>query len=208
MNMKKLAACWMLLLPFLNTGAKGDDILPKTPEGWKYERLAFPLSFAPDIAYKGYEELRFAPGMFNAKSDTYFTYIFAMNLADLHQIDATFLKNLLTKYYRGLCQTVWGEDKPKPDFSSITVDIKASGSQDKMNHFEATIHMIDAFVTRKPLRLKLDIQTLVDAANSRTLIFAKASPKPKDHNVWKLLRSFVFAKPLPTAPKSLNSDGK
>ena len=36
-------------------------LLPPTPENWRFERLEFPLSFAPELKLKGYEELRFAP---------------------------------------------------------------------------------------------------------------------------------------------------
>ncbi len=208
MTSRKWAACGIVVLLLLVPMARADDILPKTPEEWKYERIDFPLSFAPDITYAGFEELRFAPGMFNAKSETYFTYIFAMKLDGIHNVDAALLKDLLTKYYRGLCRAVWGEDEEKPDFSSITADVTTGETLGKVYHFKATIPMIDAFVTRKPVRLQLDIQTHVDTANNHTLIVAQVSPKLKDHNVWKVLRSFTFANESSAKPKLPTGDGK
>ena len=37
-----------------------DELLPSTPEGWQYERIDFPLAFAPELDYEGFEELRVA----------------------------------------------------------------------------------------------------------------------------------------------------
>lgn len=42
-----------------------DFTLP-IPEGWRTETIPFPLEFAPELSYEGYEELRFSPGMFKA----------------------------------------------------------------------------------------------------------------------------------------------
>ncbi len=38
------------------------------PQEWEFEYLEFPLAFAPDLEYNGFEELRFAPGMFDTAS--------------------------------------------------------------------------------------------------------------------------------------------
>ncbi len=191
MTLAKWATSFLVMLTLSAPIVLADEILPKTPEDWKYERIEFPLTFAPDISHKGFEELRFAPGMFNAKSETYFTYIFALQLEGQHKVDAEFLKDLLTKYYRGLCSTVWGDDDNKPDFSTITVEVTADDSNMRARRFKAKINMIDAFVTRKPLILHVDIQFIIDSANKRTRLFAQASPKPTDHKIWKLLRTFA-----------------
>ena len=57
-----------LLVAALPAQEAAAPILPPAPEGWRHERLAFPLDFAPDIELEGYEELRFAPGMFDPGS--------------------------------------------------------------------------------------------------------------------------------------------
>src|SRR6187431_1090728 len=87
------------------------ELLPQTPADWRFERIDFPLSFAPELKYKGFEELRFAPGMFKPDSDTYFTYIFAMKITDEVALDAAALQALLETYFRGLCRTVAKEKK-------------------------------------------------------------------------------------------------
>jgi len=37
------------------------------PQGWRSEVIRFPLDFAPSLAHRGYEDLRFPPGMFDPK---------------------------------------------------------------------------------------------------------------------------------------------
>ena len=42
-----------------------------TPPRWRTETIPFPLEFAPELAYVGLEELRFAPGMFKAGAEDF-----------------------------------------------------------------------------------------------------------------------------------------
>ena len=46
------------------------------PEGWVAERFPIPIDFAPQIPYKGVEDIRFSPGWGNAFTDEYWTYCF------------------------------------------------------------------------------------------------------------------------------------
>ena len=50
--------------------------IQSTLETWKYEKLELPLNFAPNLPYQGFEELKFAPGMFKPNTNDYFSYIF------------------------------------------------------------------------------------------------------------------------------------
>jgi hypothetical protein len=56
--------------------AKQPQVAWPVPSGWRTETIAFPLDFAPSIAYHGEEQIRFAPGMFNAAAPDYFSYVF------------------------------------------------------------------------------------------------------------------------------------
>src|SRR6185295_3732816 len=46
------------------------------PKDWAVERFPIPISFAPQIPYKGVEDIRFTPGWGNVKSDEYWSYAF------------------------------------------------------------------------------------------------------------------------------------
>ena len=166
----------------------GSELLPETPPDWRFERLDFPLAFAPELKFDGFEELRFAPGMFNAKSDTYFTYIFALKITNDVTIDAAKLKSLLETYYRGLCRTVAAGTDFDIDVSKISATVRKDGEGDRGSRpFRVTLDSFDPFVTGKPLKLNLEI-LVVDKSRTDHRIFAAVSPKPLESPVWKLLR--------------------
>jgi hypothetical protein len=165
------------------------EMMLPTPADWRFERIDFPLSFAPELKYQGFEELRFAPGMFNAESETYFTYIFAMKITDDAALDAAELKSLLETYFRGLCRTVAKEKKFDVDVSKISAQVQADQSKAQTaRHFRAAVESFDPFVTGKPLTLNLEM-IVIDAGRTDHRIFAAISPKPIDSPIWKLLRT-------------------
>ncbi len=164
------------------------ELLPETLPDWRYERIDFPLPFAPELKYDGFEELSFAPGMFNAQSDTYFTYIFAIKITNDVTIDAGLLKSFLQTYYRGLCRTVAEGTDFDIDVSKITAVVREDHYEAQhARHFSATLESFDPFVTGKPLTLHLQMLA-IESSPTDHRIFAAVSPKPAEAPVWKLLR--------------------
>ena len=165
------------------------ELLPEAPADWRFERIDFPLSFAPDISLTGFEELRFAPGMFKPDSDTYFTYVFAMKITDDFILDIMGLHSLLETYFRGLCRTVAAEKKFDIDTSKIRAQIRADQPDaPKVRNFSGSVASYDPFVTGKPLTLNFEM-IVIDMSLKDHRIFAAISPKPVDSPIWKLLRT-------------------
>lgn len=163
-------------------------LLPPALPEWRFERIDFPLPFAPALEYKGFEELAFSPGMFTPKSDTFFTYVFAMKIESDVTVDAAFLKNLLTEYFRGLCRTVSKQSQFEIDPSKITGTVTADDDDGRRGRrFRATLNSFDPFVTGEPLTLHLELVALKLATHDNR-IYASVSPKPSDHAVWNVLR--------------------
>ena len=168
--------------------ASKSELLPKTPPDWRYERIDFPLSFAPELNYDGFEELSFAPGMFDAESDTYFTYIFVMKITNDVSFDAKLLKSLLETYFRGLCRTVAEGTDFDIDVSKISATVHEDHYETKSSrHFTVTLDSYDPFVTGKPLKLRLEM-LVVEIKRNDHRIFAAVSPKSVATPVWKVLR--------------------
>lgn len=77
-----------------------------TPKGWGKETIALPPSFAPDVKWKGTEELRFAPDWMKAESKTFFSYALLFWLPDDQKVDSKTMEAELLAYYRGLAKAV------------------------------------------------------------------------------------------------------
>ncbi len=172
------------------------DVDPYTltaPEGWRSERLPFPLSFAPDLDYKGHENLRFAPGMFKPEMADYFSYAFVLWIDGKMSFEPESLEKDLLKYYRGLCGSVARSRKLDLDLSRIAVKVKKQDQKGKLGgedaeFLHAQIDWYDPFVTGKPLSLHLEIWGRTADAGKRSCLFAIVSPKEKTAAVWETLR--------------------
>lgn len=163
------------------------------PEGWRPERMAFPLGFAKDLEYKGSEDLRFSPGMFQADAADYFSYAFVMWIDGKMSFEARSLEQDLLKYYKGLCGSVAKGKKLDLDLSKIVVEVtkqeeKGTLGGEATELLHARIDWYDPFVTGKPLTLHLELWGRVADAGKKSCLFAIASPKEKTAPVWDALR--------------------
>ena len=178
----------LLLLTAFGEPAAKSELLPELPPDWRFERIDFPLPFAPELNYEGFEELGFAPGMFNAKSDTYFTYIFAMKITNDVSFDVKLLKSLLETYFRGLCRTVAEGTDFDIDVSKISATVREDHYEaPRTRHFTVMLDSYDPFVTGKKLKLRLEM-LVVERNRNDHRIFAAVSPMPADSPVWRVLR--------------------
>lgn len=152
---------------------------PVSLEGWRSERIELPPAFAPELP-GGEELLLFAPGMFDAQAEDYWSYAFVMRI-DEEEIDAARLTELLELYYDGLLQAVARS-------SSDTANYVDDPAQVKVEHvspgsFEANIHLIDSFVTFQPIDVRLLVES-EPGSPSGTFMRIQASPQ---HAVWRQL---------------------
>jgi hypothetical protein len=71
------------------------------PKEWAIERFLIPIGFAPQIPYKGVEDIRFAPGWAKVKSEDYWSYAFLWYLDGDVNMDCKILESNLKAYYTG-----------------------------------------------------------------------------------------------------------
>src|SRR5687767_10412786 len=82
---------------------------PPLPDGWRREVIPFPLEFAPKVADRGVEELRFAPDFFKPEAPTFWSYTFVWLLDDVPAPDQGWLERALVVYFSGLADAVGGK---------------------------------------------------------------------------------------------------
>ena len=115
-----------------------------TPDGWRREIIPFPLDFAPTLAHRGVEELRFAPGFFDPHAGGYWSYAFVWRLDDAAPLAGDALAAELTAYFRGLVAAV------KKELAVDAIAVRATPAGDG---FALTAHVLDAFGTGAPVDL-------------------------------------------------------
>lgn len=149
-----------------------------TPEGWRTETIPFPLGFAPELAYRGVEELRFAPRFFDPKAETYFSYSFVWLLEDAPALDAERVAHDLDVYFTGLARAV-APAKFDPDAHDARVETSADGA------FRGIVHTVDAFGDGRALTLAVAGEPVSCGAHKGILL--SLSPRPAGDPVWTAL---------------------
>lgn len=163
-----------------------------TLTGWRSERLAFPLEFAPSLPYKGFEELRFAPGMFDPKSDTYFTYVFFWWVEGNIEPTREQLEKELVVYFRGLSDTV-GPARTLPiatnPVSARVHQVMAFGrpQTDTSPRYRAVVQTPDPFNGGAMVTLNIEISSQYCDAAKHTCVFFCVSPQPYERDEWDTL---------------------
>ena len=172
--------------------------LLKGPASWAFERFDLPPSFAPTIPYNGVEELRFAPGMFNKDTATYFAYAFIAQLDNVIAISQNDISDYLVKYYRGLCSSVAKDRKLVADTTRVTATIaKNKGLPANETIYNASVHVFGVFADGAPVKLNMEVKVLVNTVARKTYLIFITSPREKTDPVWKKLYEIQRAFTIP-----------
>jgi pimeloyl-ACP methyl ester carboxylesterase len=160
-----------------------------TPKGWEVERFPIPISFAPQIPYRGVEDVRFAPGWGDEKSPQYWSYAYLWWLEDDPKIDAAALEKHLTAYYEGLVgSNVTVRNIPADKVVATRVQLKSTRvDPDDAATYQGTVTMLD-YMAQRPVTLHCRVGVRRCEAAGRTVVFFELSPQPLEHAVWNDLR--------------------
>ncbi|MBI5394385.1 MAG: hypothetical protein HZA91_03720 [Verrucomicrobia bacterium] len=182
------ALLFALLAPLHAVGPEHPTIL-KEPADWRFEGMAIPPGFAPDIKLTGTEEIRFAPGMFDTRSSNYFTYVVVIMADGAPELGAADLKDFLEKYYRGLSIAVGRGKGLSPDPAQMkTVVNPAPPGPDAKQSFAAEVVFFDSFTDGRKISLNVEALVVPRPASKQTCLILMVSPSSKDAAVWQTLR--------------------
>ena len=180
----------ILVLAGLSTWAEDGAEIPfslPTPDGWRTETIPFPLGFAPELDYTGLEELRFAPGMFTAGAEDYWSYAFVWWIPLGTDPGVERLQADLEAYFFGLTRVVArsnGFDPGNPTYEARLSRIDGT----EPARLRGRVLTFDAFAARKAVELNVRVDNVpCETEGQRALVFL-LSPQPEDHAVWLSLQ--------------------
>jgi len=188
--MKKILATLIFIvsLSLAATAQQATPQLLKEPAAWTFERFTLPPSFAPNFPYKGAEELRFSPGMFNKDSTDYFTYAFVAQLDNTTTISQNDIANYLLDYFKALCSSTANARELVVDTSKITVALeKKKGTPNNEVIYTALLHVFGVFADGAPVQLNMEVKVLMNITAKKAYLLFIASPHEKSDEVWKEL---------------------
>ncbi|BAO77311.1 hypothetical protein [Winogradskyella sp. PG-2] len=158
---------------------------------WLKEVIKFPLSFAQDINYEGYEDLRFAKNWSKPEGTEFFTYAFVwnINLKDMPTIEM--IETNMKLYYDGLMEAVNKErgfvvPKTQVEFKKLENKSESPGFRGKMK-----VH--DSFFTREIIDLYVTIETSYCSEQDKYLMFFRISSLDFKNEIWNELNTISLA---------------
>jgi hypothetical protein len=160
------------------------------PQEWRTELMAVPIDFAPQIPYKGVEDLRFAPGWGDATKEDYWSYCFLWHLDGEVKLNNEKLQQHLKDYYSGLVgRNIPRRNIPKEKLvPTIATIIKNQHTKGDEATFSGTISMLD-YMEQKPMVLNCVIHVKTCPGPSKTLVFFELSPKSTSEKIWQDMNS-------------------
>ena len=164
---------------------KKDFNLLEADSAWGQEIFYFPISFAPDLNYKGFEDARFPKGWGNTESDEFWSYTFAWSIDLNTTLTEKDLQNDLQIYFDGLSNVV-NKDKGK-ELPKTIAQLHKKPSTNNQTQYKGTVDIYDAFKTKKPLKLNVVIEKYDCLEDNKTIIHFKFSPKDFENDVWNKL---------------------
>lgn len=157
-------------------------------KGWGPERDPIPLEWTPQIALKGVEDILFAPGWGDPKSENYWSYIYLWWVKSDSKLDEGALKEYLKEYYQGLVnKNIKKRNIPKDKVIPTKVTIKeVKAGSGEMATYEGAVNMLD-YMAQKPIVLNFQIDVKKCPTLKHTAIFFVISPQPFEHKIWRQL---------------------
>lgn len=180
-----------VLNPAIAQPDKRAEIKLEAPADWKGETIKLPPGFARDMQLKGIEVIRFAPGMFQPQSDSFFSYLFVFAVEKKPTLNAKTLNQEFLAYYRGLSKAVLGQAGKSVKFDQFQLqlkplkDVKPVAGRSDFKAYEGSLEWVEPFATKKKQTLAMELQTWSET--DRNFILVCVSPKPKASGIWKQL---------------------
>ena len=167
-----------------------DPFVYVVPGSWSTDpRYAFPLPWAPGLAYRGSEDLFYVPNFAETDSPEYHSYVFFLWLEGAQSLDAARLESDMLTYFRGLAQERGRNFGFTPDLSKVTASYREEpagtrtwgGAPARM--FSGTVSIWDTH--GKVIRLNSEVAQAQCPGSGHTALFFGMSLEPRDGPIWK-----------------------
>lgn len=169
---------------------KNQSFLLDAPDNWRKETLTLPLSFAPELDYKGLEFVRFSSGWGDKNSEEFWTYKFAWYLDINPNITAETLNKELKIYFDGLLNLIGkGRGLAKETIVPTKANIVRNSSK---KLFLGEVIIFDVFFTEALKTLNVKVSTKYCKITKKHIVYFEFSPQPFKHKLWKTMNKITI----------------
>ncbi|WP_299525380.1 hypothetical protein [Winogradskyella sp.] len=185
--MKQLFAFLVLLYSIASFAQDHNELeILEADSTWTKEFIKFPLSFAPDIDYEGYEDIRFAQNWKKPSSSEFFTYAFVWNI-NLEEVPTVeMLNEYMALYYDGLMTLVNKDKDVIVPHSKIQFEKENNNAE--LSIFKGQMDVYDAFFTQEVISLYAKVEAYYCKNQHKYVLLFRIATKSFDDAVWEKLK--------------------
>ena len=186
--MKKNIFIISLLLFYFSAFSQQEDIQEvfATDSTWIKEIIQFPIGFAQDISYEGFEDLRFPQGWLKEDSPNFWSYVWAWSVNGIEKPTEGDLEKNVQLYFDGLLGLGFYKINEVKTPKTNAVFIKSNDSN-KNTQFVGKVKTFDSRYTKQPMTLHVLVETYFCEAQKKTIMVFRYSPRPYEDSVWDKL---------------------
>lgn len=177
-----------------DNAVNGDEVhyIMLEPEGWRSERVALPLPFAPAMSVSGHKDVRFRAGMFEDGAEDYWSYAFLWWLDDDAEITKSILKSNLEAYLTGLAHVV-DRDGDRGAHQASFRFLETSDLSEPLQGLQAHMppawiygeaEVFDGFVKKEKIGLYFIAHDILCEAQGKRALFFTLSPQDYSSDLW------------------------
>lgn len=167
---------------------KEDLNLFETDSTWFKEVIKFPIGFAQNIQFEGFEDLRFPPGWSKQDSPEFWSYIWAWSLNDIKSLSETEIETNIQYYFNGLLGIGPDSQGENKAHNTNAVFVKKENSSGHLQYV-GKVKTFDTRYTKKPMTLYVMVDSYYCEKENKTIIHFRFSPQTFEHDVWNTLNS-------------------
>ena len=157
---------------------------------WFKEIIKFPISFARDINFEGFEELRFPANWAKEHSNEFWSYIWVWNITNKENLTAAEIEKNIEFYFNGLMDLgPNSSNKTEPKTTAIFIK---KGTNNKISEFIGKVKTFDSRFTKKPITFNVSVEQFYCITEKKIVSVFRLSPKPFDTAVWLTLKSVTL----------------
>jgi len=184
MSKPTLLILFLLIFNSVITSGQEYETVLSSPDNWQSEIIPFPISFAPEIDFTGFEDLRFSPGWADKTDEAFWAYCFVWYVEKDSALTESKLTEYFNEYYDGLMgvDIKNAEDSTKSNQLDHTLCLFIKTDKD----FKGKMRVYDSFFSNDYMILNITVKESFCPAKNKQIIRCDISPKPFDHKVWDI----------------------
>ena len=153
---------------------------------WLKEIIKFPLGFAKEITFEGYEDIRFPEGWSKQDSPNFWSYVFAWNISGNIKPTELMLEHNMQFYFDGLMGIGPNSFNTQSKNGSTAIFIKSKNPGNAPEYI-GKIKTIDTRFTNKAMTLNVRVEVYYCEQKNNTIILFRFSPKAFEDEIWEIL---------------------